>query len=143
MSNSNYESYCNGLREFSLSELREEYKTVRKVFIENHGPYAYEQFMVQRTNHLETEDLLHKGRHILSMLLIENNRYKYIYAYNRWGAFRCWDLGEFEERPDVNDIEGWDESLSWKVKASLVCKQITFEESASESYSDYLYEKDY
>ena len=102
MSNSNYDSYYNGLRELSLCELREEYKSVRKVFIQNHGLFVYVQFMESFNQYiLETEDLLERGRHILSMLLIENNRYKYIYAYNRWGAFRCWDLGEFEVLTDL------------------------------------------
>ena len=143
MSNSNYESYFNGLKDLSLEELRAKYKELRADFIKLHSIGQWKSFFRDLSHEDLSENPHDKGKKIISLIMLEHNKLRFEYAMRRWYQFRVFDLGDYEDYPDVNYIKGWDDSLSWSEKYSLVCKQIKFEQSASESYSNYLYEKDY
>jgi len=142
MSDVNYESYFNGLRDLGLEELRAEYKRMRADFIELHFIGEWKSFFRDLSHEDFPINPYDRGKKIISLMMLEHNKLRFEYAMQRWFDFRVLE-GIYQDFPDVNEIEGWDESLSWKVKYSLVCKQIAFEEEVSESYCNYLYEKDY
>ena len=143
MSNVNYESYFNGLKDLGLEELRAEYKRMRADFIKIHSIGQWKSFFRDLSHEDFSENPHDKGKKIISLIMLEHHKLLFKYGMQKWYDFRVFDSGDYEDYPDVNYIKGWDENLSWKVKTSLVCKQIAFERQASESYSDYLYEKDY